>query len=170
MEYPLLINGERAGSLSVTREGLYTLMEAWTDKCGELTRVWIHGGGRQQYLGVMQPWSGGLYLKRKLSRRELESFPTVIEFASDDGGDASGELQASSERAEPAPAPVRSESAQPPRRAESGELLWFRREDGSLTAFDGHVSLVALPAKLRRRVPGADLRRIDGVDYMVFHY
>ena len=56
--------------------------------------------------------------------------------------------------------------AQPP---EEG-LLWYSRGDGSLTAFDGISSLLALPAQLR--APDARMveREIEGKKYLVFRY
>ncbi len=50
------------------------------------------------------------------------------------------------------------------------DLLWFARLDGTLTAFDGRGCIVAIPAQLRRRAPGAVLRRIGGSVYMLFRY
>lgn len=166
MEYPLIIQGEKQGALSVERDGLYTRMEAWTETGGQLRRIWVHGGGRAGYLGVLQPWSGGMYLRRRLSRRELEAFPESIEYASDEpgAGESSAIPQARPQDPEPAPA-AEAEEAIP-----DEELLWLRRPDGSLTAFNGHCSLLALPAELRRGGEGTVLRRINGREYMVFRY
>ena len=71
MDYPLIIDGNDAGTLSVSEEGLYTCFEAHAVEHDGLVRLWVCGGGECAYLGVMQPWSGGLYLRRRLSRREL---------------------------------------------------------------------------------------------------
>lgn len=201
MEYPLIIGGEEAGKLSVERDGLYTLMEAVTALSGEVKRVWVHGEGGEGYLGVMQPWSGGMYLKRRLSKRDMVGFPDVIEYASDI---SEPELPLMEEQAlnpaeddepESIPAPVNEpkpeiipepetlpelvngpepESVPEPEiaelPAEEDSLLWFLRPDGSMTAFDGRRSLVALPARLRREREGAVIRRINGRDYMIFIY
>lgn len=83
MEYPLLLNGKESGKLRVEKQGLYTVMEAYAQGTEGLVRLWVQGGGEEAYLGVMQPWSGGLYLSRKLSRLEMLSFPQTIEQASD---------------------------------------------------------------------------------------
>ena len=53
---------------------------------------------------------------------------------------------------------------------ETQELLWFRRPDGSLSAFDGVSVLLALPTTLAGRAPGAVIRKIGGENYMVFRY
>ena len=80
----IYINQEPAGTLNITQEGLYAVFEAevsgMTDR---LVRLWAHGKGQSAYLGVMQPGSGGLYLRRKLTRRELAAFPDPIELVSD---------------------------------------------------------------------------------------
>ena len=170
MDYPLYFAGEERGRLCVSQDGLYTVLEAVAESTAEPTRIWVYGAaGSGAYLGLMQPWSGGLYLKRRLSRRELESFPQSIECASDRRPDESAQ------RPQTESAPVRksspeAESAAVNESAEEPELLWLRRPDGSLTAFDGERNLVALPASLRHSPEGAVLRRIDGREYLIFRY
>ena len=56
--------------------------------------------------------------------------------------------------------------AEPP---ETG-LTWFSRGDGSLTAFDGISSLLALPAALRTPNARTVERVIEGKKYLVFRY
>jgi hypothetical protein len=48
--------------------------------------------------------------------------------------------------------------------------LWYRRTDGSLVAFDGISSLVAIPSALRGAVPKGAERMIEGKKYLVFRY
>ncbi len=83
MDYPLLLGGEERGILKLERQGLYTLIEAAALGAEGLVRLWVQGGGEETYLGVMEPRSGGLYLRRKLSRLEMSGFPERIERASD---------------------------------------------------------------------------------------
>ena len=83
MDYPLLLGGEERGILKLERQGLYTLIEAAALGAEGLVRLWVQGGGEEAYLGVMEPRSGGLYLRRKLSRLEMSGFPEKIERASD---------------------------------------------------------------------------------------
>lgn len=168
MEYPIFIGGEERGTLNVAQEGLYTLFEAELPKVHEgLYRIWLHGGGQSAYLGLMQPWSGGMYLMKKLSKNAMRGFPQIIEKVSDEERIWPEKTAERVEKeAEPAPscpypAPVPQE--------ELG-LLWLRRTDGSLVAHDGISSLVALPAKLRRETGGAVLRQIEGKEYIVFRY
>lgn len=195
MEHPIIIDGNAAGSLTVTEDGLFTVFEATLPGYGELLRLSVYGGGREGYLGVMQPWSGGLYLRRRLSRSELRRMPEVIEYAAPAGlctlaeGVAAGhmggtEAEAEAEsvhlsdepRADSAGDEAETETAaehDAPAAAEnSGEdgLLWFSRPDGTLTAFDGRGSIVAIPAELRRDAPGAVIKKINGRIYMLFRY
>lgn len=188
MEYPLIIEGEEHGKLSVERDGLYTLLEAVTALSGEVKRIWVHGKGGEGYLGVMQPWSGGMYLKRKLSRRDMAAFPEEIEYASDVSEPVSTMPEPTPEpeivpkpeiMAETAPSEEQSVdgSGEETERAltEHGDtpddaLLWFLRPDGSMSAFDGRQSLVALPSRLRTEREGTVVRRINGRDYMIFGY
>ena len=168
MEYPLIIGGQQRATLRQQQEGLYTVFEAELSGCGgELCRIWLHGGGEQGYLGLMQPWSGGLYLRKKLSRRDMLALPKNIEYASDSEeiGLHNLEKEKPAEQTEapscPWPTPVGEDSA---------ELLWLRRTDGSLVSHDGVSGLVALPAELRAPAPGAALRNIEGREYMIFRY
>ena len=81
MEYPIIIDGAEAGTLNVTVEGLFTVFEANVRAHEGLVRLSVYGSGQEGYLGVMQPWSGGLYLRRRLSRRECAALPQEIEYA-----------------------------------------------------------------------------------------
>lgn len=194
MEHPIIIDGNAAGSLTVTEDGLFTVFEATLPGCGELLRLSVYGGGREGYLGVMQPWSGGLYLRRRLSRSELRRMPEVIEYAApaglctpaEGGRAAEGNTDGASAKAEAESVHLsdepRADSAggeaeaaaehDAPAAENSGEdgLLWFSRPDGTLTAFDGRGSIVAIPAELRRDAPGAVIKKINGRIYMLFRY
>lgn len=194
MEHPIIIDGNAAGNLTVTEDGLFTVFEATLPGCGELLRLSVYGGGREGYLGVMQPWSGGLYLRRRLSRSELRRMPEVIEYAApaglcttaEGGMDAEGNTDGASAKAEAESVHLsdepRADSAggeaeaaaehDAPAAENSGEdgLLWFSRPDGTLTAFDGRGSIVAIPAELRRDAPGAVIKKINGRIYMLFRY
>lgn len=194
MEHPIIIDGNAAGSLTVTEDGLFTVFEATLPGYGELLRLSVYGGGREGYLGVMQPWSGGLYLRRRLSRSELRRMPEVIEYAApaglctpaEGGRAAEGNTDGASAKAEAESVHLsdepRADSAggeaeaaaehDAPAAENSGEdgLLWFSRPDGTLTAFDGRGSIVAIPAELRRDAPGAVIKKINGRIYMLFRY
>ena len=183
MDYPLLLGGEKAGTLRIEQQGLYTCMEVTAAAREGLLRIWVQGGGREAYLGILQPRQEGLYLRRRLSRRELADFPQVIEQASDRQLPPWEEVNITQEPSEPAPeapdpAPTPEEESQPqpepePEPASTVEppiLIWQERRDGSLVAKEGSHTLLALPASLRHVPPGADLRRIGGREYLVFRY
>lgn len=190
MVYPLIIDGVTAGKLTVTEEGLFTVFEATAPECGRLLRLSVYGGGKTGYLGVMQPWSEGLYLRRRLSKNERRRLPESIEYAAPagelgsaaDGKETVSEKAASEENTElPAQNIIGTENASNAAPddiagtaadtvSDEGELTWFARPDGTLTAFTGKHSVVALPAELRRNAPGAVLKRINGRIYMLFGY
>lgn len=189
MDYPLLLGGERAGTLRIEQQGLYTCMEVRAGAREGLLRIWVQGGGREAYLGILQPEGEGLYLRRRLSRRELADFPQVIEQASDRQLPPQKEVNITQESQEPAqalllpaPAPALEPDPEPepelqpqpePRPASTMEppaLIWQERRDGSLVAKEGSHTLLALPARLRRAPQGADLRHIGGREYLVFRY
>lgn len=177
MDYPLIIQGKRAGSLNVERQGLYTYISARAEAREGLLRVWVQGGGKEAYLGLMQPEEGGLYLCRRLSRRDMERFPAEIERASDrqladEEGEEQEERSGSIEPVKDSPMEKDMEAepgSKPPAPVEE-EILWMESRDGSLTAISGEQRLLALPAKLRRVPEGARLRNICGRDYLVFRY
>ena len=183
MDYPLMIDGSEAGALSVSEEGLYTCFEAHAGEHEGLVRLWVCGGGERAYLGVMQPWSGGLYLRRRLSRSELKGFPAQIEYAADQGDESLHNSNISTVKADIEPvvpttslhnkSSASSVSSCPfpadiPENAPS--LQWFSRRDGTLVSFDGISCLVALPAELRHADRRAVIREIAGRKYMVFRY
>lgn len=182
MDYPLMIDGTDAGTLSVSEEGLYTCFEARAGERDGLVRLWVCGGGECAYLGVMQPWSGGLYLRRRLSRSELKGFPSHIEYAADQSDESLHNssdfiIKPDSESAVPVASSHNVEapsSTSCPFPADIPEntpsLQWFSRRDGTLVSFDGISCLVALPAELRRADRRAVIREIAGRKYMVFRY
>jgi hypothetical protein len=189
MEIPVYLNGEAAGMLRVSREGLYTVIEAEAPGQGGLVRLWVHGGGKSAYLGVMQPVDGGLSLRRRCSRSVLAAFPEPMEFASDmerderdeafreeaeKTDDKAGEEESkkTEEREEGAAQTPETDYHACPWPAEPPEegLLWYRRTDGSLVSFDGISSLVAIPSALRGGVPQGAERMIEGKKYLVFRY
>ena len=191
MDYPLLLGGEKAGTLRIEQQGLYTCMEVTAEAREGLLRIWVQGGGREAYLGIMQPEGEGLSLRRRLSRRELAAFPQVIEQASDQQLPPQEEVNITQEPQEPeqtlalplpAPAPtlepqLEPEPAPPPEpepqvasTVEPPTLIRQERRDGSLVTEEGGHRLLALPASLRHVPQGADLRRIGGREYLVFRY
>ena len=118
MDYPLLLSGQKRGRLKVEKQGLYTLMEARASDPGDrgLVRLWVRGGGKEAYLGLMEPGEDGLHLRRRLSRLELAAFPAGIEQATDrrleeeaadiaekPWGESALEARACPEEAEPLP-------------------------------------------------------------------
>lgn len=152
-----MLEGVEQGRLSVERQGLFTVFEGHCKGQEGLLRLSVYGGGKEGYLGLMQPRSGGLYLKKKLSKAQLSEFPEKIEYAAEAGKG------------------VEAAAAEPPVNELCGsskaeELVWFRRSDGSLVSHDGKSCIVALPAKLREAAPQAVIRRIDGQSYMLFRY
>ena len=81
MTVPILLDGKECGTLELRRDGPFTLFEARCEHRPELTRLWVFGGGKRGYLGVMQPEGEGLALRRRLSRAAMRSFPEKIEYA-----------------------------------------------------------------------------------------
>ena len=81
MTVPILLNGEKCGTLEIRRDGAYTLFEARCERREELVRLWAFGEEGRGYLGVLQPEGEGLSLRRRLSRAAMRAFPQRIEYA-----------------------------------------------------------------------------------------
>lgn len=158
MDYPLLINGKEAGRLRVSGEGLYTVFEAECEgKSDGLIRLWVHGQEGSAYLGIPEPVGSGMYLRKRLTRTELEAFPKNIECASD-----MNSLHNKENDKAKADSCIETEG-------ESG-LRWFRGRGGSLIAQDSDCLLIAIPENLRTEKPGLRRREIEGKKYIVFRY
>lgn len=76
--YPILIDGEAVGDLTVSVDGAFMLFFARTRAIEGLFRLSVYGGGQEGYLGVMKPTDGGMELKKHLSRVSLLDFPKTI--------------------------------------------------------------------------------------------
>ncbi len=150
MTVPIILNGRESGALELRRDGPFTLFEARCERQEGLTRLWVFGGGRRGYLGVMQPENGGLTLRRRLSRAAMRTFPDRIEYAgaeSDAGRTAAKKTATARER--------------------EGNG-WTERPDGSLVRTDGKERWIALPCALRRDVRGTRVLSIGGRTFLVF--
>lgn len=175
MEYPIYMNGERAGRLSLSRQGLYRVFEGELPPGGELLGLWLCAGEERACLGPVAPGAEGRYFRRRFTALELKTLPEKPDHAlALPWGAEERERQSSPAAKRPEPPAVRAEPPRPEPPAGAGRedqgLLWFDCPDGSLRAFDGRGSLIALPAELRQERPGARLMRIKGRDYMVFRY
>ena len=181
--YPVLINGEKKGTLTVSRDGLTTRFDAKCEDPGTLVRLSVYGGGKEGYLGVMTPENGVLTLHRRLTRAALAAFPAEIELAAEAGQkSAAPERRPESERppekrAETA-APVQTTPAQPvamqntaPKpRERAGDIVWRDAGDGSLyTVYKNQpyraIPMAAWGLPTERMV---EKRTIHGVEYAVF--
>ncbi|MEA4893765.1 MAG: hypothetical protein VB064_00715 [Oscillospiraceae bacterium] len=83
--YPIILDGETTGELTVTREGLFWSFEARCEQRNEIVRLSVYGDGKEGYLGIMEPFGDMLKLNRKLSRSALKDFPEIISHAGQRG-------------------------------------------------------------------------------------
>lgn len=180
--YPVLINGEKKGTLTVSREGLTTRFDAKCEDPGTLVRLSVYGGGREGYLGVMTPENGALTLHRKLTRAALAAFPAEIEFAAEAGRKTAAperkpesgrppEKRTEAAPAQPAPAqPVPMQNTGPKPREHAGDIVWRDAGDGSLyTVYKNQpyraIPMAAWGLPTERMV---EKRTINGVEYAIF--
>lgn len=76
--YPIILDGETVGEITVAREGLFWSFEAKCEPQKELVRLCVYGGGKEGYLGIMEPFGDILRLTKKFSRTALRDFPEQI--------------------------------------------------------------------------------------------
>lgn len=145
--YPVFIDATQCGSLNVSTDGLMTKLEATCRHSEQLVRLYIFGGGKSAYLGVMQPQNGKLCITKRLSRAQMRELPDKIEYASNK--------------------PVVKEQAST--QLKDDDELWFQTPQGFLTCFDGKQSLVAIPANMPATSHTKRIARyINGRQYAVF--
>ena len=165
--YPIIIDGELAGKLTVTVQGVRTVFDAACRPLAGIVRISVYGGGREGYLGVLTPDSEQLGLHKKLSRAELRSFPAEIESV-----ERSGLQRPAAEESAELPAPVQEAADDAPTEAaeEDDSLFWYSSPDGALVCFDGTRSLIALPVGDDRIPEGFDgeRRMVEGKEYLVY--
>lgn len=79
--YPVYIDGNECGHLTVSTDGLMTAFSAKCSvKSGKIIRLYVCGGGRSAVLGTL---SKNGEITRRFSRTELEKLPHDIEYAAD---------------------------------------------------------------------------------------
>lgn len=145
-KYPLYIDGDKRGELSVYTDGLMTVFDARCDKAAGIVKLYVFGVGQKAYLGTMQPAGKGLRLIKKLSRAGLKGFPENIEYA------GSSELKQSEPEIE-----------------DEADILWHRSQNGCLVGCDGEKNLIAIPASgVKLAMHKKILRTIDGRKYLIF--
>lgn len=137
-KYPLYLGGNEKGSLTVTREGLMTCFFAQCERQNGIVRLYIFGDGKKAYLGTMQPDDKGLYLRKRLSRAELSSFPQKIAYAAD-----------------------------APTATEENDTLWYEYKNGVLKSGDGMLTAFPysgknLPQKRLRVINGRQYMIFSG--------
>lgn len=153
-------NADR-GELCVKEEGLTTVFSARCEDPGRLFRLSVYGGGKEGYLGVMQPERGLLTLQKRLTRTAMAGFPDMIEYAGEAGG----------RPAQSAPPEPAKEAAPPAAKTEENtDLLWYRLGDGSLYTVYRRQPYRAVPF-----CPGGvsrenfvEKRIIEGIAYAVY--
>ena len=83
--YPIILDGETVGEITVSREGLFWSFEASCEMRDEIVRLSVYGNGKEGYLGIMEPFGEMLRLTKKFSRSALKEFPNNISHAGQKG-------------------------------------------------------------------------------------
>ena len=152
--------GQRCGRLETYNEGLYTVFEARVSEADGLLRLWFKSSGGIFPLGVMKPCGSSAYIKKKFTRMQMRAWPGKPEEAY---------ILPADEKPLPA---VSADSIRLFKTAAENETASTEREfkDGSIFISDGSGKWLALPAELRKKVPGLRLRKIGGREYILFRY
>ena len=180
-EYPIIINGEEAGKLCVTKDGILTAFDARCKDPGTLLRLSVYGE-KEAYLGVMAPdGSGGVHLHKRLSRASLAGFPETIRFAGPAGQPIPAENVTDEEPGSVTPSEeagteemaLRTEDAEATTSAEETEpapIRWRHGAGGALVGTREDVRYLAVPIKAGVVPVGGDFekKRIADAEYAVF--
>ena len=164
LSIPILYENKPAGTLTAERDGLYTVYTAACTVPGvDRLRLSVYGEDKEAYLGLMLPdGTGGLSLRKRLTRLERERLPEPPLFAAEEHAvfpELSADVRADQpDPAEAIPAPG------------DGDVLWHAGPDGTLYAVDGAQGWIAIPEARANVPPEARrlLREIDGGNYLVF--
>ena len=185
--YPLILDGAQAGTVTVRREGGWTVFDVQCAAAEGVRRVSVYGGGAEGYLGVLAPENGAMTLHRRFSRSAMRAFPAHIEYAGYAGQPCTApeppEESAPPEKPippeEPAPPEESTPQEEPPQEEPAPnkeappaleDVYWYASPDGALVCFDGEHNLIALPVGDARipEGPGGWQRTIEGRDYVVY--
>ncbi len=149
----MYIDRKRQGRVTVTEDGLYTVVSAAAPGVRETVPLFVCGEGRSVYLGKLIPDGDCARLERRLTRSQQNAFPESITSVSD---------------RKPQERRPREESAAavPP----SAPRGWVTHPDGTLTGYIEGSSVIAIPAQLRARRPGIRTETVDGREYLIFRY
>ena len=162
-------NGRPAGTLTLRREGLYTLLEAALPPSPELTRLWLCGGGERADLGVLEPRAEGRVFRRRYTRADLSRLPAPMDCAvaapADAARLAANAVGVPDLSAQPAicaaalhsPRISNLESQNSTPRPSSPRILKLESQN-----------YLALPCALRHPRPGLRLVELDGQSYLLF--
>lgn len=176
--YPVYIGETERGKVRISREGLYTLIEADCAESPGIIRLYACGKSGCTRLGVLCPEDGRLRLKKRLSAFQLRSFPHDADSFGDEEysrrrsadkkahpTDISEKQAISAERLQP-----QKENdilqAQPVQMSMADKNGWYALPDGCLKR-EGYI---ALPCALRHRRSALKTEIIGGKEYIIFRY
>ena len=163
MEKKIYIDGKEQGSIIFRRDGIYTIVEAEISAQEKLMRLYIQGNGKTCGLGIMEPRGKKAVLKRRYSKIELKKLPAEIESAVAVPFDKKPPPLEKTEKIIK-PTPKRQEI-----KKENGKNMWIT-ENGNLFLVTEDGKFLAIPADLRKEVPGIRLKYYKNRQYMLFRY
>lgn len=161
MEKKIYIEGAERGSLFIEKEGMYTVLHGEISSDGELMRLYLQGGGEILPLGLMEPKGEKAVFRKRYSKMEMQKFPKKIEKALAVPYNQSPPMPEKSEK----PKPQIIKIPEPQRKSE-----YWKEENGSLFFICAEGRFLALPAELRKKIPGLRLKKYKNRQYMLFRY
>jgi len=167
--YPVIIDGELMGKLTVTARSGRTAFDAVCKPMEGVVRISVYGGGREGRLGVLTPAGDGLALHKVLTRNDIMQFPAEIASVERSGRECPRPSEASAPQTEQRKNDVGEPPAPQDLPAEE-EQRWYSSPDGALVCFNGKRSLIALPVG-DARIPagcGGLRKTVDGKEYIVY--
>lgn len=149
-QIPVIICGERCGTVRFRRDGAYMLCCGQVRYSGDVQRLWLYGEGDPGYLGVLMPdGKGSASIRKRFSLAEFSRLPKPISYC----GTQQDRKPAEEEISE-----------------KESDVIWHAMGDGTLVRNEGEHRYVAFPADGVRLPRGGEflLRQIEGRTYVVF--
>ena len=180
-EYPVVLDGETVGTLSVTRDGLLWVYDVRCTAPEGLVRLSVYGE-KEGYLGVLLPdGRGGAGLRKCFTRTAHETMPQHIRYVSRAGeqpvqtkteaetvSEPIPEKEPQNDALEAEPFYVPEEGTAP--KKEPPDIQWRHCAGGALTGNLNGTRFLAVPLKSDvAPVDGQFTRqKIENMDYAVF--
>ena len=163
MKLEIFRENRKVGVLNISREGLYSVYEAETEKFPGLMRLYTEGEDEFFSPGLMKPEKDRLSFRRKFTAMQLSAFPRNPE-------------RALILPADEKPQEKKQKTVQKPenysiiKKQSKTEKIWTELPDGCLFGLAGGHSFLAFPCDIHEKIRGIRRVMYKNREYIVFRY